>query len=113
MVVVVRQKKVVASTESELESSEASLQEALAKVLRLRRQRDTAKARLEELVDRGIRELDEVDGVRSQEQAILNEQQAVGDAQSLGAFGLIDWSAIPLDEFSETALPVAGSSSNA
>jgi hypothetical protein len=56
--------------------------------------------------------LDEEDGVRSQEEAILAEQQAVGRAQELGAFGLIDWSSMP-DMFpsDDTVAATGGSSS--
>lgn len=61
---------------------------------RLRQQRDQLRSRGADLFDRGMRDLDEVDGVRSQEQALLDEQQAIGDAQSLGATGVLDWSTI-------------------
>lgn len=80
--------------DSELARSELELQEALARVTRLRRQRDAVQSRTRELFNRGMRDLDESDGVRSQEEAILDEQQAIGTAQSLGAVGVIDWSAI-------------------
>lgn len=47
-----------------------------------------------ECVRRGIRELDDVDGVHSQEDAVIAEQQAVGEAQLAGAVDMINWSSI-------------------
>lgn len=81
----------VKKLDSEIESAEEKLQEALARLQRLRRQREVARKKKDELFIRGMRELDEEDGIRSQEEAILAEQQAIGDAQSLGAPGLVDW----------------------
>lgn len=86
--------------ENELASSELALQEALAKVSRLRRQRQVAREKSQRLFRRGVRDLDEQDGIRTQEEAILEEQQAVGTAQSLGAVGIIDWTSI-LPDFSD------------
>ena len=64
-----------------------------------------------------MRDLDEEDGVRSQEQALLEEQQLIGTAQSLGATGVLDWSAILSGstsfDFGGTGGEVAESSSNA
>ncbi|CAI6091476.1 unnamed protein product [Clonostachys chloroleuca] len=88
--------------ENELASSELALQEALAKVSRLRRQRQVARVKSQRLFRRGVRDLDEQDGIRTQEEAILEEQQAVGTAQSLGAVGIIDWTSI-LPDFSDPA----------
>lgn len=99
--------------EKEIEKSEEILQEALARLSRLRRQRDSLKSRSAELFERGMRQLDEEDGVRSQEEAILEEQQAIGAAQSVSHLDLIDWSSV-LDGpslFGDTAEPIGGSSS--
>jgi hypothetical protein len=98
--------------ESDLEKSERELREVLSRMERLRRQRDLLRARSSELVARGMREFDEEDGVRSQEEAILEEQQAAGRAQELGAFGVIDWSSmIDTFPFDDTVATGAGSSS--
>jgi hypothetical protein len=84
------QKKV----ESDIEKAELELETTLARLARLRRQRKILSDKTSELFSRGMRELDEEDGIRSQEQAILDEQHAVGEAQSFGAMGLLDWSSI-------------------
>jgi hypothetical protein len=86
--------------ENELASSELALQEALAKVSRLRRQRQVAREKSQRLFHRRVRDLDEQDSIRTQEEAILEEQQAVGTAQSLSAVGIIDWTSI-LPDFSD------------
>lgn len=80
--------------EKQIEESEEVLQEALARLSRLRRQRDVLRKKTSELFARGMRELDEEDGVRSQEEAILQEQQAVGEAQSTAHLDVLDWTSI-------------------
>lgn len=84
--------------EDDIEKAEDELQKVLARLSRLRKHRRLLASRGDELFVRGMRELDEEDGVRTQEEAILEEQQAVGDAQSMGAFGVIDWTAVGLDD---------------
>ncbi len=81
----------------ERESAEKAFEVAFAKLQRLRKQERLLETRSSELFQRGMRELDEEDGVRTQEEALLEEQQAVGDVQSLGAFGVIDWTASGFD----------------
>ena len=48
-----------------MEKSDKELQELLARRARLQRQRDLLRKRTSELVARGMRDLDEEDGVRS------------------------------------------------
>ena len=65
-----------------------------------------------------MRDLDEEDGIRTQEEAILEEQRSVGEAQLAGAVDVVDWAAIlgePLDPalFGGTAVEAAGSSGGA
>jgi hypothetical protein len=80
--------------ELDIEKAEEVLTETLARLARLRRQKRVLRERGTELFSRGVREVDEVDGVRSQEEAILAEQQAIGDAQASGAVDMLDWSSI-------------------
>lgn len=99
--------------DSDIEKTEQELQAVLAKLARLRKQRTFLKDRSNVLFKRGMIELDEEDGIRSQEEALLSEQQSLGEAQSLGAMGLVDWSSIlsgPIT-FDETVEPTGGSSS--
>lgn len=95
--VVTRTAKEQKRIEEDIEKTEESLQEALAKLSRLRKQRDVLRSRTADLFARGMRQLDEEDGVRSQEEAVLEEQQAIGDVQSLAHVDLIDWSAIGIE----------------
>lgn len=84
----------------DIEKAESALTETLARLVRLRKQKKVLKERGSDLFVRGIRDLDDIDGVRSQESAILEEQQAVGEAQAAGAVDMLDWSSIlgaPLD----------------
>lgn len=83
--------------DTEIEKTESDLNEILGRLARLRRQRASLKDRSSDLLRRGMRELDVEDGVRSQEQAILDEQQTVADAQLTGAFRIVDWSAMMSD----------------
>jgi hypothetical protein len=101
--------------DADLSKAEADLQEALSRVSRLRQQREFLRKQSAELFARGMRDLDEEDGIATQEESILAEQQAVGEAQSLGAFGMVDWSAIDLSGFDvgEIAAEGAGPSSGA
>jgi type II secretory pathway component PulJ len=80
--------------EADIEQAEGVLAETLARLARLRTQRRTLRERSSALFSRGMRDVDEADGVRSQEDALLAEQQAVGEAQLSGAVDMIDWSVI-------------------
>lgn len=90
-----------------IEKAEGELQEVLARLSRLRKQRQLLKSRGSDLFARGMRELDEEDGIRSQEEAILAEQQSVGEAQLAGAIDVVDWSSLGLDFFDSGSV-VAG-----
>jgi hypothetical protein len=99
--------------EEEIEKSEELVHEVMAKLCRLRKQREHLRRKTSELFSRGMRELDEEDGVRSQEEAILEEQQTVGDLQSLAHVDVIDWTAIfgEPDPFGGTVATTGGNSS--
>jgi hypothetical protein len=81
--------------EADIEKTEEAVAEMLSRLARLRKQRKLLQGKTSELLARGLRDLDEEDGVRSQEEAILAEQQAVGGLHSLGALDIIDWTAMP------------------
>lgn len=74
------------------EKAEEELAELLGRVQRLRRQEEAWRKKGLELFERGMVEEDAV--VADAEQRILDRQQAIGDAQVAGAFGLVDWDAI-------------------
>lgn len=101
--------------EAEIEKSEELVHEAMAKLCRLRKQRDHLRRKTSELFARGMRELDEEDGIRSQEEAILEEQQSIGDIQSFADVDVIDWTSIlgEPDLFGGTVATTGGSSSGA
>lgn len=89
--------------DEDIEKAEERLNEILSRLARLRRQRRVARERGSELFRRGMREVDDEDGVRSQEEAIIAEQHAVGEAQLAGAFGAIDWDFLGFDGSGETS----------
>jgi len=99
--------------DSDIEEAETNLTETLARLVRLRKQKKLLKERGSDLFVRGIRELDEVDGVRTQEEAILDEQQAIGEAQAAGAVDMLDWSSIldPSLDFSSSSVVAHGTPS--
>lgn len=76
-----------------LEKSEDQLLEIMARIARLRRQRKLLKERGNELYRRGVAGLSMEE---ERDTLIVETQQAVGDAQSLGAFGVLDWDALGL-----------------
>ena len=102
---------------AEREEAEQALMDAFARLRRLRTQEKSLKERTAELTRRGMRDLDEADEVRSQEEALLAEQQAIGDLQSLGCADVIDWSACVLGPLvdpgsgGDTAVVSSGSAS--
>lgn len=96
--------------EKEILSAEDVLRETLSRLERLRRQRDSLRARSDASVRRGMQALDEEDGVLpATDLAAMSEEQAlVGQAQALGAFGVVDWEAVGTVPYGS-----AGSESNA
>src|SRR5690606_30103024 len=72
------------------EEAESELHELLGRLARLRRQESVLQSKGAELFERGMQE------DRDEERAI-ERQQVVGEAQSLGASGLIDWDAVGLE----------------
>jgi len=115
---VARTVKAEQRADADLASAEAELLETLARVDRLRKQRNALRAKRKELFARGMRDLDEEDGIRTQEEAILEEQRSVGEAQLAGAVDVVDWAAILGDQldpalFGGTVVEAAGSSGGA
>jgi hypothetical protein len=82
---------------SEKEAEESLLEahrraaEALARLTRLRAQRQSLVSRGAKFVNLGLESLDELDRFEAA------ESSAVVDAQSFGAFGVVDWSSVGLD----------------
>lgn len=95
-VVVTRLLETQRKLEAEEEKAEEALQEALSRLARVRQIKRRARQREDELFKRGMQELDEADGVTSSD-PVVERQQAVGDVQFLGGFGVIDWDQIGLD----------------
>lgn len=102
----------IEDAEMELEVLQTKLATALGRLSRLRKMRKAAKARGEELFARGIRQLDEEDGVLplGGDNLSLEAQEAnvVQDLQEWGASGVVDWSSLGFgEEFSDLG-PVPG-----
>lgn len=91
--------------ESEELEAEEALEAAMARLARIRKQKRLLKKKGEDLVSRGLQGL-EGSGVLARE-----EPAAVSEAASLGAFDLIDWNAVGLEEFSFPSAVVGESSS--
>ncbi|KFA69399.1 hypothetical protein S40285_10793 [Stachybotrys chlorohalonatus IBT 40285] len=98
-----------AKLEAAEESAVQALAEATARLTRVRKTREALRKRRDEAIRRGLRGLDEEDEV-SEEPLIIETQQAVGDLQSMGAFGVVDWDAVGFD-FAGPSSETAGSSS--
>ena len=98
--------------DSEIEKSENVLRDTLARLERLRTQRRKVRDNNSSLLRRGFIEVDEEDNIRSQEESLLlSEQQAVGEAQNLGAMDIIDWSVFDFSSLpGESLAAVAGHS---
>ncbi|KAL6352288.1 hypothetical protein LRP88_00600 [Fusarium phalaenopsidis] len=84
----IRERKRLEGEEAE---AEAALEEAMAKLARIRKQKRLLKARGDEAFERGLRALEESGELRE-------ESSAVVEAHSFGAIDLIDWNAVGLDE---------------
>jgi hypothetical protein len=108
--------------ESEEEAAEESLlqlqrdlNERIARLTRLRKQKKALVTRGHEMISRGMRSLDEL------EAAEKDEAEAVIGVQAMGGFGVVDWNAVgALDDFltsdpgaaGGTVATTAGSSSS-
>jgi hypothetical protein len=86
--------------EAELEKVQQRLNETLARLMRLRRQKEMIVSKGVEMVRRGLKDLDELDEV------VQAESAAVVDARLQGAVDVIDWSAIGFD----VGFPIVGDS---
>lgn len=107
-----------ASLSAELAAASSRLNEVLGRLERLRKQEALLASRGFSLFEQGMQEEDELIGETDADSSVLSRQQAVGEAQSLGAFGVIDWDAVlgldPLvdpDSSGGTGQAVVGSSS--
>ena len=78
---------------SQIAEKEDKLQELFASLSRLRKLQRAEEERGAELFSRGMMELDKEDGIISDE-ALLEEQQVIGDLHGLGAVDVLDWSMI-------------------
>lgn len=79
------------------EKAEEDLSEVLGRLQRLRRQEEMWRKRGFELFERGMQEEDAVIENAASESSVVARQQCVGDLQSLGGFGVIDWDALGVD----------------
>ena len=88
----------------DIASTEELLSETLSRLTRLRRQHQALRDRTAEVFRRGMEGLEAAEEPDSPK-PMSEEQFLVGQAQSLGAFGVIDWEAMGLSD------SLAGSSS--
>ena len=106
--------ELLSARRSALRQAQADLEEALNRLVRLRRQKRQLVTRGNEMARLGLQSLDELEEVERQ------ESEAVIDVQAMGGFGVIDWNAVGnLDDFltsnvvAGTAAEVADSPSGA
>lgn len=97
--------------EEQMLKAQAELNEALARLARLRRQKRQLVTKGQQMTRLGLQSLDEL------EEEERRESEAVIDAQSLGAIDVLDWNAVfgdaLLNAAGDTAVVGAGNSSNA
>lgn len=78
------------SVETELLALQQQVNERIARLTRLRKQKKMVVSKGHDMIRRGLRSLDEL------EEAERQEADAVIDVQSFGGFGVIDWSSLEL-----------------
>lgn len=94
------------SVETELLALQQQVNERIARLTRLRKQKKMVVSKGHDMIRRGLRSLDEL------EEAERLEAEAAIDVQALGGFGVIDWSSLEVPV--EVPSPaVAASSSQA
>lgn len=94
-------------TEEKLLAAQAALSEAVAKLVRIRKQRASLKTRGVDLARRGAASLDELDALERE------EAEAAISAQASGAVGVIDWSVLSSGFYPELAMrPSPGGASS-
>ncbi|KJK83615.1 hypothetical protein H634G_00847 [Metarhizium anisopliae BRIP 53293] len=97
--------------EEQMLKAQAELNEALARLARLRRQKRQLVTKGQQMTRLGLQSLDAL------EEEERRESEAVIDAQSLGAIDVLDWNAVfgdaLLNAAGDTAAVGAGNSSNA
>ena len=79
------------------EQAEKDLSEVLGRLQRSRRQEEIWRKKGLELFERGMQEEDAAIAHEASDTAVIERQQYVGDLQSLGAFGVVDWDALDFD----------------
>jgi hypothetical protein len=93
-----RLEKEEADAEASLLEAHQLVTERLARLSRLRRQRETIVSKGQEMVRRGVRSLDELEGLEKA------EAEAVVDVQAVGGFGVIDWTTV-FEDFTDPTPP--------
>ena len=83
--------------QSAREQAEKDLSEVLGRLQRLRRQEELLRKKGFELFERGMQEEDAAIAREASDAAVVVRQQCVGDLQSSGAFGVVDWDALDFD----------------
>lgn len=71
-----------------MDRAQAEMSEAVARLIRLRSQKDSLRSRGVDMARRNAPSLDELDEEERQ------ESEAVTDVMSLGGFGVVDWSTV-------------------
>ncbi|KAK4170587.1 hypothetical protein QBC36DRAFT_305832 [Triangularia setosa] len=97
--------------DEEIAAKENLLAETLNSLTRLRKQRESMRDWGAELFRRGMESLDEVDALAPPSPGPADpsgEQSLVGQAQSLGALGVIDWEAVGISNPDVAFEPPAG-----
>lgn len=86
-----------AALSAQLAETSARFSEALGRLDRLRKQESSLRDRGFAMFERGMQEEDAAIARESSDTAAVERQQCVGDLQSLGAFGVVDWDALGFD----------------
>lgn len=73
-----------------MDRAQAEMSEAMARLIRLRSQKDSLRSRGVDMARRNAPSLDELDEEERQ------ESEAATDGMSLGDFGVVDWSTVDL-----------------
>ena len=82
----------------DIAATEEALAEVLGRLSRLRRQQQSLRERGAEAFRRGMERLEEVEEPDSP-RPMSEKQVLVGQAQSLGVFGVVDWEAIGMTPY--------------
>lgn len=75
-----------------MDAAQAEMNEAFARLVRVRKQKDSLRNRGVEMARRNAASLDALEEIEQQ------ESEAAIDAMSFGAFGVVDWSVVDLPD---------------